>query len=423
MLRAWLCGCSSAWWQKGTVPWGPVILWWLMCLWRLSDLSLGSSVREGDLTPPQAQTWTLPSIASSPPALWKVPRGGAALRHFPEMLFQFRTQESLPVSCSKAPLSQQLGARVCMKTWRVCFCCHLLSAGGNACGVLAEESCLAHGATHHPLPSTEGEIKMKLLVSPSENSIMKTCVYWPSIILKQHHLNCDQTAKWPFCPPAQHPWKGLLFLWFNEETFCLVKQVFFQSCLLVSYRKIIVGSWFLLSFFIILIPPPPYPLNCPPPPHPPCSFLYFFFFFFAKEENIRRWAASWACKGPQSYFSVPDVSCLLFTPPPRVWEPSRVSEASTWEWSTEYPPVNQGRQSWLMCLYMVCFSVLQLFVGLGFPYEGPAPLEAIANGCAFLNPKFSPPKSSKNTDFFIGKPTLREVSVYKKSSYFQQYEY
>ncbi|TKC35965.1 hypothetical protein EI555_001115 [Monodon monoceros] len=52
----------------------------------------------------------------------------------------------------------------------------------------------------------------------------------------------------------------------------------------------------------------------------------------------------------------------------------------------------------------------KLFVGLGFPYEGPAPLEAIANGCAFLNPKFSPPKSSKNTDFFIGKPTLRELT-------------
>lgn len=55
------------------------------------------------------------------------------------------------------------------------------------------------------------------------------------------------------------------------------------------------------------------------------------------------------------------------------------------------------------------FSPLQLFVGLSFPYEGPAPLEAIANGCAFLNPKFNPPKSSKNTDFFKGKPTLREV--------------
>lgn len=51
-----------------------------------------------------------------------------------------------------------------------------------------------------------------------------------------------------------------------------------------------------------------------------------------------------------------------------------------------------------------------LFVGLGFPYEGPAPLEAIANGCAFLNPKFDPPKSSRNTDFFKGKPTLRELT-------------
>lgn len=58
---------------------------------------------------------------------------------------------------------------------------------------------------------------------------------------------------------------------------------------------------------------------------------------------------------------------------------------------------------------MWVFSPPQLFVGLSFPYEGPAPLEAIANGCAFLNPKFNPPKSSKNTDFFKGKPTLREV--------------
>ncbi|KAM9284578.1 alpha-1,6-mannosylglycoprotein 6-beta-N-acetylglucosaminyltransferase A isoform 2-T3 [Cariama cristata] len=52
----------------------------------------------------------------------------------------------------------------------------------------------------------------------------------------------------------------------------------------------------------------------------------------------------------------------------------------------------------------------KLFVGLGFPYEGPAPLEAIANGCAFLNLRFNPPKSSKNTEFFKGKPTLRELT-------------
>ncbi|XP_069769993.1 alpha-1,6-mannosylglycoprotein 6-beta-N-acetylglucosaminyltransferase A-like [Narcine bancroftii] len=52
----------------------------------------------------------------------------------------------------------------------------------------------------------------------------------------------------------------------------------------------------------------------------------------------------------------------------------------------------------------------KVFVGLGFPYEGPAPLEAIANGCIFLNIHFNPPKSRKNTIFFQGKPTFRELS-------------
>nr|XP_055039811.1 alpha-1,6-mannosylglycoprotein 6-beta-N-acetylglucosaminyltransferase B isoform X3 [Misgurnus anguillicaudatus] len=52
----------------------------------------------------------------------------------------------------------------------------------------------------------------------------------------------------------------------------------------------------------------------------------------------------------------------------------------------------------------------KLFMGFGFPYEGPAPLEAIANGCVFLQPKFNPPRSSLNHEFFRGKPTSREVS-------------
>lgn len=52
----------------------------------------------------------------------------------------------------------------------------------------------------------------------------------------------------------------------------------------------------------------------------------------------------------------------------------------------------------------------KLFVGLGFPYEGPAPLEAIANGAIFLNPKFSPPRGRGNTDFFNGKPTSRNLT-------------
>ncbi|XP_048102897.1 LOW QUALITY PROTEIN: alpha-1,6-mannosylglycoprotein 6-beta-N-acetylglucosaminyltransferase B-like [Alosa alosa] len=52
----------------------------------------------------------------------------------------------------------------------------------------------------------------------------------------------------------------------------------------------------------------------------------------------------------------------------------------------------------------------KLFIGFGFPYEGPAPLEAIANGCIFLQPRFQPPHSSLNHEFFRGKPTSREVS-------------
>uniref|UniRef100_A0A8C1N7Q9 alpha-1,6-mannosyl-glycoprotein 6-beta-N-acetylglucosaminyltransferase n=1 Tax=Cyprinus carpio TaxID=7962 RepID=A0A8C1N7Q9_CYPCA len=61
----------------------------------------------------------------------------------------------------------------------------------------------------------------------------------------------------------------------------------------------------------------------------------------------------------------------------------------------------------------------KLFLGFGFPYEGPAPLEAIANGCVFLQPKFSPPRSSLNHEFFRGKPTSREVS--SQHPYTEQY--
>ncbi|XP_072549393.1 alpha-1,6-mannosylglycoprotein 6-beta-N-acetylglucosaminyltransferase B isoform X1 [Salminus brasiliensis] len=61
----------------------------------------------------------------------------------------------------------------------------------------------------------------------------------------------------------------------------------------------------------------------------------------------------------------------------------------------------------------------KLFVGFGFPYEGPAPLEAIANGCIFLQPKFQPPRSSLNNEFFRGKPMSREVS--SQHPYAEQY--
>uniref|UniRef100_A0A3P9IEC6 alpha-1,6-mannosyl-glycoprotein 6-beta-N-acetylglucosaminyltransferase n=1 Tax=Oryzias latipes TaxID=8090 RepID=A0A3P9IEC6_ORYLA len=61
----------------------------------------------------------------------------------------------------------------------------------------------------------------------------------------------------------------------------------------------------------------------------------------------------------------------------------------------------------------------KLFIGFGFPYEGPAPLEAVANGCIFLQPKFQPPHSSLNHEFFRGKPTSREV--YSQHPYAEQY--
>lgn len=72
--------------------------------------------------------------------------------------------------------------------------------------------------------------------------------------------------------------------------------------------------------------------------------------------------------------------------------------------SVEYKYTNLGFSNSFL------FFCFKLFVGFGFPYEGPAPLEAIANGCIFLQPKFNPSRSSLNNEFFRGKPMSREVS-------------
>ncbi|XP_041828923.1 alpha-1,6-mannosylglycoprotein 6-beta-N-acetylglucosaminyltransferase B-like isoform X2 [Melanotaenia boesemani] len=61
-------------------------------------------------------------------------------------------------------------------------------------------------------------------------------------------------------------------------------------------------------------------------------------------------------------------------------------------------------------LFLHLLRRAKIFVGLGFPYEGPAPIEAIALGCAFLQPRFDPPHSSDNNDFYRGKPTTRKIS-------------
>ncbi|XP_060599364.1 alpha-1,6-mannosylglycoprotein 6-beta-N-acetylglucosaminyltransferase A-like [Ruditapes philippinarum] len=52
----------------------------------------------------------------------------------------------------------------------------------------------------------------------------------------------------------------------------------------------------------------------------------------------------------------------------------------------------------------------KIFLGLGFPYEGPAPLEAIANGAVYINPKFAKPHNRNTVPFFKGKPTERELT-------------
>ncbi|XP_068704273.1 alpha-1,6-mannosylglycoprotein 6-beta-N-acetylglucosaminyltransferase A-like [Montipora foliosa] len=52
----------------------------------------------------------------------------------------------------------------------------------------------------------------------------------------------------------------------------------------------------------------------------------------------------------------------------------------------------------------------KVFIGLSFPYEGPAPLEAIAQGSVFINPKLNPPLNRDNSRFFGGKPTFRLVT-------------
>ena len=61
-------------------------------------------------------------------------------------------------------------------------------------------------------------------------------------------------------------------------------------------------------------------------------------------------------------------------------------------------------------------SSVKVFVGLGFPYEGPSPVEALESGAYFLNPVLDPPvgrseerKSDYIRDFFNDKPTFRRL--------------
>ena len=60
----------------------------------------------------------------------------------------------------------------------------------------------------------------------------------------------------------------------------------------------------------------------------------------------------------------------------------------------------------------------KLFVGLGFPFEGPSPIEALQAGCHFINPIWEPPVGrhleGKQPEgyirgFFNNKPTVRQL--------------
>lgn len=164
----------------------------------------------------------------------------------------------------------------------------------------------------------------------------------------------------------------------------------FQLCRLLSDRKTTVGSWVLLliSFYTLTLPAP----------QPPT------FSFISEKEMGTRQVPLQALAHVILHIQYMPLHFVASHQPGglRTLQNFRGRH-------TDRPQKLRDSRDWY--LHVMSFPVLQLFVGLGFPYEGPAPLEAIANGCAFLNPKFNPPKSSKNTDFFIGKPTLREVGI------------
>ncbi|CAH8443061.1 unnamed protein product [Dicrocoelium dendriticum] len=69
--------------------------------------------------------------------------------------------------------------------------------------------------------------------------------------------------------------------------------------------------------------------------------------------------------------------------------------------------------------YLKLLKSCRVMIGLGFPYEGPAPLEAIVNGIVFVNPRFDPPHDRHRTAFFKDKPTSRKVT--SQQPYLEQY--
>lgn len=67
--------------------------------------------------------------------------------------------------------------------------------------------------------------------------------------------------------------------------------------------------------------------------------------------------------------------------------------------------INHGMLSYTE--YRKLLQESKALIGLGNRYDGPDPLEALANGCVYIQPKLFPVRNKKNTKFFDGKPTDR----------------
>ena len=89
-----------------------------------------------------------------------------------------------------------------------------------------------------------------------------------------------------------------------------------------------------------------------------------------------------------------------------------VDEANVPNYITNHGPVSSLEVQRLL-------SLSKVFIGVGFPYEGPGPLEAMAAGCVFLQPKFDVPINKLNTNFFDTKPTLRYLT--SQNPYMEEY--
>ncbi|XP_066929293.1 alpha-1,6-mannosylglycoprotein 6-beta-N-acetylglucosaminyltransferase A-like isoform X2 [Clytia hemisphaerica] len=84
-------------------------------------------------------------------------------------------------------------------------------------------------------------------------------------------------------------------------------------------------------------------------------------------------------------------------------EATSVKNENGFDFLHNYGPVSGSKVKELL-------AGAKVFIGCGFPYEGPGPLEAMAAGTPFIQPKYPVPKNKENDDFFKLKPNLRRLT-------------